>query len=348
MAIGFQPTEAAEAARAHYRAVALERMRPLSRTYDEREHALPEEWAAYGNVEGEYGGLVSDEDLGDVARKLEPDSAAALLMWENTWAHRFVSALAEAGEIDGLGVVGRVVDVVGPGAHLRDLAGGAALELPVLEDREIDAAEAEPREVDGDPAIDGGRIGRVGEVRGVGEGQGLEGKLVLAAQAKRRPAGGKNHQMRARRQQRCKRRSGPQHLLAVVEHEQQAPVAQCGREEGRQRPRAIRDDAERLGEFVQGDDGRVPATALKAAEVLLAKTRTLFDLLLRQTLFPPEAGEVSSNQFAYIHAQTDRNLHTLSLSTIVCKLPFGKEPQGGHDGSTARFFFLSLGSPCIR
>ena len=36
---------------------------------------LPEEWAAYGNVEGAYGGLVSDEDLDEVADRLEPDSA---------------------------------------------------------------------------------------------------------------------------------------------------------------------------------------------------------------------------------------------------------------------------------
>ena len=57
---------------------------------------LPEEWAAYGNVEGAYGGLVSDEDLDEVA---EPASAAALLLWENTWAHRFVSALAETGGV---------------------------------------------------------------------------------------------------------------------------------------------------------------------------------------------------------------------------------------------------------
>ncbi|HEY9493820.1 MAG TPA: DUF6325 family protein [Intrasporangium sp.] len=60
---------------------------------------LPEEWAAYGNVEGAYGGLVSDEDLDEVADRLEPDSAAALLLWENTWAHRFVSALAETGGV---------------------------------------------------------------------------------------------------------------------------------------------------------------------------------------------------------------------------------------------------------
>ena len=60
---------------------------------------LPDEWAAYGSVDGSYGGLVSEEDLDQVAAELKPDSAAALLVWENTWAQRFVSALAEIGGV---------------------------------------------------------------------------------------------------------------------------------------------------------------------------------------------------------------------------------------------------------
>ena len=57
---------------------------------------------AYRNVDGEFGGLVSEEDLAAAAEQMEPDSAGALLIWENTWARRFVAAIAEAG--------GRVVD----------------------------------------------------------------------------------------------------------------------------------------------------------------------------------------------------------------------------------------------
>ena len=60
---------------------------------------LPDQGAAYGGVEGAYGGLISDEDLVEVGEQLGPDSAAALLVWENTWAQRFVSALAEIGGV---------------------------------------------------------------------------------------------------------------------------------------------------------------------------------------------------------------------------------------------------------
>ncbi|HKX68644.1 MAG TPA: DUF6325 family protein [Intrasporangium sp.] len=60
---------------------------------------LPDDWAVYGSVEGAYGGLVSEEDLAEVGDRLPPGSAAALLLWENTWAQRFVSALAETGGV---------------------------------------------------------------------------------------------------------------------------------------------------------------------------------------------------------------------------------------------------------
>ncbi|KRC89761.1 hypothetical protein ASE25_09450 [Terrabacter sp. Root85] len=61
--------------------------------------ALPVDADAYDDVEGEFGGLVSDADLDQVADLLEPDTAGALLVWENTWAERFVSALAETGGV---------------------------------------------------------------------------------------------------------------------------------------------------------------------------------------------------------------------------------------------------------
>jgi acyl-CoA dehydrogenase len=44
MPIDFQPTDAARAARDHFHAMAVEQMRPISRKYDEDEHALPTEW----------------------------------------------------------------------------------------------------------------------------------------------------------------------------------------------------------------------------------------------------------------------------------------------------------------
>ena len=78
-------------------------------------------------------------------------------------------------------------------------------------------------------------------------------------------------------------------------------------------------DAEGLGQFIECDDGRVPPTALKATEILLAEARALLDLLLGQTAVSTQAREIPANQFTHVHALQDRDLHTLSLSTIICK-----------------------------
>jgi acyl-CoA dehydrogenase len=53
--ISFDPTENSVRARDFYRRVALERMRPLSRRYDEEEHALPTEWVEFYWTEGRKG-----------------------------------------------------------------------------------------------------------------------------------------------------------------------------------------------------------------------------------------------------------------------------------------------------
>ena len=58
----------------------------------------------------------------------------------------------EAGEIDGFGIVGGVVDVVGAGAHLGDFASGAAFEFAVFEDGEVDTAKEHAGEINGDIA----------------------------------------------------------------------------------------------------------------------------------------------------------------------------------------------------
>lgn len=70
---------------------------------------------------------------------------------------------------------------------------------------------------------------------------------------------------------------------------------------------------QRLRQLVQSDHGRIAPPAFKATEILLAEARTFFHLLLRQALLPSQAGKVPANQFAHIHAQTVRGLHTLSL-----------------------------------
>ena len=55
MAISFEPTPNAQKARAHYRQIALDKMRPLSRVYDDQEHDLPEEWVDFWWKEGRKG-----------------------------------------------------------------------------------------------------------------------------------------------------------------------------------------------------------------------------------------------------------------------------------------------------
>ena len=48
-------------------------------------------------LEGEAGGLLSAEDLDLAAAALEPDSSAALLVWEDLWAARIAEAIRNAG-----------------------------------------------------------------------------------------------------------------------------------------------------------------------------------------------------------------------------------------------------------
>jgi acyl-CoA dehydrogenase len=55
MAISFDPAESTVAARDWYHRMAAERMRPLSRKYDEEEHTLPREWVDYFWKEGRGG-----------------------------------------------------------------------------------------------------------------------------------------------------------------------------------------------------------------------------------------------------------------------------------------------------
>ena len=47
--------------------------------------------------EAELAMLLSEEDVANVAAAVEPGSTAALLVWENTWAAPFASAVRRAG-----------------------------------------------------------------------------------------------------------------------------------------------------------------------------------------------------------------------------------------------------------
>lgn len=45
----------------------------------------------------ETGGLFNEDDLMDAAEGLEPNSSAALLVWENVWARKVAQAMRDAG-----------------------------------------------------------------------------------------------------------------------------------------------------------------------------------------------------------------------------------------------------------
>jgi uncharacterized membrane protein len=56
-----------------------------------------EEASAFDDLDGEAGGLLSDADLDLASEVLTPGSSAALIVWENTWARRLVTAIKGAG-----------------------------------------------------------------------------------------------------------------------------------------------------------------------------------------------------------------------------------------------------------
>ena len=57
----------------------------------------PEVRKGFENLGVEVNGLFNDEDLRAAAEELEPNSSAALLVWENVWARDVAQALRNAG-----------------------------------------------------------------------------------------------------------------------------------------------------------------------------------------------------------------------------------------------------------
>jgi len=58
-----------------------------------------DESEAFAALEGEIGGLVSQDDIEHAAEGLEPNMSAALLVWEDTWAAPLADALRESGGV---------------------------------------------------------------------------------------------------------------------------------------------------------------------------------------------------------------------------------------------------------
>ena len=58
-----------------------------------------DELAAFGDIDGEVGGLVNEEDLDHVAADLPPGNAALVILWEDLWAVPLVEAVRESGGV---------------------------------------------------------------------------------------------------------------------------------------------------------------------------------------------------------------------------------------------------------
>jgi uncharacterized membrane protein len=54
---------------------------------------------AFESILSERGGLLNDDDIRDIGDALEPDSSAAILVWEDLWAKRFADAVAASGGV---------------------------------------------------------------------------------------------------------------------------------------------------------------------------------------------------------------------------------------------------------
>jgi hypothetical protein len=55
-----------------------------------------DELAPFAALEGEAGGLVSKEDIAYAGAGLQPNSSAALIVWEDTWATELAQAIRNA------------------------------------------------------------------------------------------------------------------------------------------------------------------------------------------------------------------------------------------------------------
>jgi hypothetical protein len=58
---------------------------------------LQEVAEAFADIEGEAGGLLTAEDIEEIAASLAPDTSALLIVWEDRWASGFGRAIRAAG-----------------------------------------------------------------------------------------------------------------------------------------------------------------------------------------------------------------------------------------------------------
>jgi translation initiation factor IF-2 len=65
----------------------------------ELENLNDDEASPFAAFEKQIGDLLSADDLMEAAAMMEPNSSAAVLVWENVWAARFAETVREAGGI---------------------------------------------------------------------------------------------------------------------------------------------------------------------------------------------------------------------------------------------------------
>jgi uncharacterized membrane protein len=66
----------------------------ISLEFDQRD-----ELAAFGDLDGEVGGLINEEDLAHVAEQLPPNNSALVIVWEDLWAAPLVEAVKASGGV---------------------------------------------------------------------------------------------------------------------------------------------------------------------------------------------------------------------------------------------------------
>ena len=54
---------------------------------------------AFKTIEAEIGELLNDDDLNSIGQELEPETSAAVVVWEDVWATRLKSAIQDAGGV---------------------------------------------------------------------------------------------------------------------------------------------------------------------------------------------------------------------------------------------------------
>jgi hypothetical protein len=58
-----------------------------------------DELAAFGDLDGEVGGLLGPDDIEHAAESLDPNMSAALLIWEDVWATPLAEAMRDSGGV---------------------------------------------------------------------------------------------------------------------------------------------------------------------------------------------------------------------------------------------------------